>query len=230
MNCTSVLATFNSSSGIANGANGSASVPGGTFPSDGTYYWQAKATDNTSAASAFSSSRALVIDTTAPAFDSATVDGSTLVVTLDEPLNSGSTPAGSAFVVRQNGSAQASPTGVSVSGSTVTLTLATAVRNDDTVTVAYNQPGSGRIKDVAGNDAATFSAQAVTNNTASVAPDVPKPRPPRRRRVARDAHPVAARVLQRHGHEQHRPDHVPRLRRSPTARAYSRSSRRRPGS
>ena len=171
--CSTVLATFSSSTGIANGANGSASVPGGTFPSDGTYYWQAKATDNTSASSAFSSSRAIVIDTTAPSFTSATANGSTLTVTLDEPLNPGSTPAGSAFVVKQNGTTQSSPTGVSVSGSTVTLTLATAVKNDDVVTVAYNQPGSGRIQDVAGNDAATFGAQAVTNNTASVAPNTP---------------------------------------------------------
>ena len=171
--CSTVLATFSSSTGIANGANGSASVPGGTFPSDGTYYWQAKATDNTSASSAFSSSRAIVIDTTAPSFTSATVNGSTLTVTLDESLNPGSTPAGSAFVVKQNGTTQSSPTGVSISGSTVTLTLATAVKNDDVVTVAYNQPGSGRIKDVAGNDASTFGAQAVTNNTASVAPNTP---------------------------------------------------------
>ncbi len=63
--CSNVLATFSSGAGIANGANGSASVPGGTITSDGTYYWQAKATDNTTAASAFSSSRSFVVDTTA---------------------------------------------------------------------------------------------------------------------------------------------------------------------
>ena len=171
--CSNVLATFSSGAGIANGANGSASVPGGTITSDGTYYWQAKATDNTTAASAFSSSRSFVVDTTAPVFASANVDGSSLAVVFDEPLNGSSTPAGSAFTVRVNGSAQADPTNVSVAGSTVTLTLAAAVHNDDAVTVAYAQPGSGRVKDVAGNDAASFSAQSATNNTVSVAPDVP---------------------------------------------------------
>ncbi|MHB8643094.1 MAG: OmpL47-type beta-barrel domain-containing protein [Gaiellaceae bacterium] len=171
--CSSVLATFSSASGIANGANGSATVPGGTIASDGTYYWHAKATDNTSAASAYSTSRAFVVDTTPPTFSSASVDTSSLAVVFGEPLDNTSIPAGSAFTVRVNGSAQAAPTNVSLSGSAVTLTLAAAVHNEDVVTVAYTQPATGRIKDVAGNDAASFSAQAVTNNTVSVAPNVP---------------------------------------------------------
>ena len=45
--CTAIgdpLATFDSASGIVNGANGSANAPSGL--SDGTYFWQARATDD----------------------------------------------------------------------------------------------------------------------------------------------------------------------------------------
>src|SRR5207249_6855535 len=64
--CTTVLSTFNSPAGIVNGANGSASVPGGDLTTDGTYYWQAQAMDNHSVTSSFSSSRSFIADTTAP--------------------------------------------------------------------------------------------------------------------------------------------------------------------
>ena len=43
----------------------------------------------------------------------------------------------------------------------------------DTVTVAYTQPGSNRLRDVAVNNTATFGAQSATNNTLGVNPDVP---------------------------------------------------------
>ena len=54
---------------------------------------------------------------------------------------------------------------VGVSGSSVTLTLAAPVISADTVTVAYTAPGSNPIQDLATNDAASFAAAAVTNNT-----------------------------------------------------------------
>ena len=44
--------------------------------------------------------------------------------------------------------------GVRVAGSTVTLTLATAVEANQAVTLAYNTPGTNPIQDTAGNDAA----------------------------------------------------------------------------
>jgi uncharacterized repeat protein (TIGR02059 family) len=171
--CASVLATFSSASGIANGANGSASVPGGTVTTDGTYHWRAKATDNTTATSPYSATRSLVVDTTAPTFSSADVSGTTLMMTMNEPLDSASTPAASAFTVARNGTAMADPTNVSISGSTLTLTLAATVRNGDAVTVAYVQPGANRLRDIAGNDSASFGAQAAANSTPSLAPDVP---------------------------------------------------------
>ena len=57
---------------------------------------------------------------------------------------------------------------VAVSGSGVTLTLAEAVRNGETVTVAYTAPGTGaKLQDAdnAKNPVPDFTAQAVTNNT-----------------------------------------------------------------
>ncbi|MCW8167548.1 hypothetical protein D8B22_22785, partial [Verminephrobacter aporrectodeae subsp. tuberculatae] len=57
---------------------------------------------------------------------------------------------------------------VSVSGKTVTLTLSRTVTNaETTVTVSYTKPTSGNnvIQDAASNDAVSFSAKPVTNNT-----------------------------------------------------------------
>ena len=55
------------------------------------------------------------------------------------------------------------------SGSTVELTLANAVKNDQAVTVAYADPSNGNdsnaVQDSQGNDAASLSSTAVTNNS-----------------------------------------------------------------
>ena len=103
------------------------------------------------------------MDATPPTLSGATVNGSTLVLTYNEPLDGGSTPAAGDFVVTAAGSA-ITVNGVSVAGSTVTLTLATAVEANQAVTLAYT-PGANPTQDAAGTDAATFSRQPVTNNT-----------------------------------------------------------------
>jgi uncharacterized repeat protein (TIGR02059 family) len=58
---------------------------------------------------------------------------------------------------------------VNAAAKTVTLTLGTAVANGETVTVSYTDPTAGNdtnaIQDGAGNDAATITTKAVTNNT-----------------------------------------------------------------
>ena len=66
------------------------------------------------------------------------------------------------------GSAGRGVDGVAVSGSEVTLTLASAVAFGDTVTVNYTAPSeesSTGILDSAGNAAPSFSGQAVANDT-----------------------------------------------------------------
>ena len=79
------------------------------------------------------------VDGERPTPDSAAVDGSTLTLTYSESLDGDSEPPASAFSVSVAGATRA-VSGVSVSGGSVTLTLATAVTADDTVTVSYTPP------------------------------------------------------------------------------------------
>jgi Ca2+-binding RTX toxin-like protein len=110
-------------------------------------------------------------DTTAPAFASATVNGTSLVMTYTEAttLDAVNKALPAAFTVLGN---TVSAVAVDAALKTVTLTLGTAVVSGTTVTVGYTDPTTGNdiaaIQDAAGNDAATITAQSVTNNTAVV--------------------------------------------------------------
>ena len=108
-------------------------------------------------------------DGPAPALSSATVDGTMLTLTFSEALDEDSAPAAGAFAVSVGGRARG-VSGVSVSGSAVVLTLASAVTAGEAVTVGYTVPTTAaapRIEDEAGNDAAAFSGEAVTNSTSA---------------------------------------------------------------
>ena len=100
----------------------------------------------------------------APAPESATVDGTTLVLTHAEDLDTTSTPA-DAYTVKVNGSDGPDVTDVSVGTRTVTLTLAMAVTAADIVTVKYDVPTSNRLRDASDLDAPAFDNFPVTNNT-----------------------------------------------------------------
>ena len=109
------------------------------------------------------------LDTTTPTFHSAAVNGSTLTVTFDENLDKGS-PAGGAFVVSatpQGGTTRTIPgTGAAaIAGDRATVTLAEAVAQGETVVVSYARPAVNPVRDVAGNDAASFTPEPVTNVT-----------------------------------------------------------------
>ena len=108
-------------------------------------------------------------ETTPPDLSTATVDGTTLTLTYDEALDEASGLAADAFSVTVGGLERAVD-GVSVSGSSVILTLGSAVASGATVTVtvSYTVPtdaAAPRIQDEAGNPAASFSDQDVENNT-----------------------------------------------------------------
>ena len=64
-------------------------------------------------------------------------------------------------------------TGVSVDETKVLLTLASAVRAGETVTVSYTVPGTNPLRDEASNPAAPFADYAVTNIVPATAPDAP---------------------------------------------------------
>ena len=106
-----------------------------------------------------------VIDTIAPALRTATVDGTSLVLTYDEPLDEDVAPAVSAYAVTVGSNTAAPPSAVAVAGSAVTLTLATGAAAGDTVTLGYTRPPADPLQDLAGNDAAALSGRAVANYT-----------------------------------------------------------------
>ena len=112
----------------------------------------------------------LTPDETAPTVTGAEVAldaPKSLAITFNEALDTTSVPAASAFTVKVDGTAEATPTNVSISGAVVTLTLATALDAGQTnVTVDYTNPGTSNnpLKDAADNEVATFTNQAVTNN------------------------------------------------------------------
>jgi hypothetical protein len=167
---------FSSAPGIANDTSGSASVPGAANLANGTYYWRAKGTDTSSAASSYSGTRSFVVDTTAPTITSAAVaaNGTTVTVTWSETLDGSQAVAGSAFAV--NGIAGTGTVSYPSANQTQ-FALASAVHHLDVLSLAYTKPSSDpMVRDAAiptGNPAASASGIAVTNNTANIAPSTP---------------------------------------------------------
>ena len=138
------------------------------------------------------------VDGVRPSFLSAAVDGSSLTLTYGEALDGGSRPAAVDFTVEVDGSGR-SVTGVSLSGSEVTLFLNPAVEHQDTgIRVSYTA-GTNPIRDAVGNQARGLSNRSVTNTTGApnTAPeitspssfDVPENQSMARRLAARDADP-----------------------------------------
>ncbi|MCW8209121.1 hypothetical protein D8B24_19335, partial [Verminephrobacter aporrectodeae subsp. tuberculatae] len=109
-------------------------------------------------------------DTTPPAFSSAAVNGSQLVITYTEAntLDAAALAGSAGFTVSSSTGTAITVSSAVVNGAakTVTLTLSRAVTPTETVKVNYTKPASGAVvQDAAGNDAVSFSDQAVTNNT-----------------------------------------------------------------
>ena len=94
-----------------------------------------------------------------PGLESATVEGTSLVLTYTEDLDASSVPLPGAYSVTVDGTA-AAPSSVSVSGKTVTLTLAEAVTAGRSATVTYT-PGSNPVQDGSGLDALPVTGEEV---------------------------------------------------------------------
>ena len=99
-----------------------------------------------------------------PLLESATVGETSLVLTYAEDLDTGSVPAASAYTVTVDGTA-VTVSSVAISGNKVTLTLATAVTQGQTVTVSYTPPASGAVRDVS-----DIEAPGLTNHPVVVDP------------------------------------------------------------
>ena len=98
-----------------------------------------------------------------PRLAAATADGPFLTLTYNEPLNATSEPAPGDFSVRVE-NASVTVTEVSISGSEVVLTLASAVKPSDGVSVSYT-PGTNPIQNTVGTVAAPLANLPVKNDT-----------------------------------------------------------------
>ena len=129
-------------------------------------------------------------DTTGPTAESATVNGTELVITFNEPLGAAASLASSAFSGKKTPEGDSETAlsftsdAPSIVGNTVTLTLATGssvVATDEDVKVTYTKPMSGtanKVVDKFGNEAATFTDEAVGNLLADmVSPTLATPTP-----------------------------------------------------
>ena len=168
---------FGSWEDIADSAEGEAnatSYPVASLANDTAYTFevQARNAEGASGPSNQASATPVAGDTTAPVLMSATTIALELALTYDEDLDADSEPAPSAFSVAVDGASRA-VTGVSASSTKVLLTLASAVRAGDTVTVSYTVPANNPLRDEARNPAASFADHPVTNETPATAPDAP---------------------------------------------------------
>ena len=113
-------------------------------------------------------------DDTAPALTGASTPSNTeVLLSCDEALDSSSIPDKSAFTVEVGGIVRP-VSSVAMSGDMgLTLTLDSAFRPGDTLTVSYEPPATDPIQDEAGNDASSFTGKAVSNDLAPTAPDAP---------------------------------------------------------
>ena len=106
------------------------------------------------------------LDTQAPGFTGGSVNTSSptqLTLNFDESID-GTGVVAASFAVLVAGTNRAI-TGISISGTTITLTLSSAVTTGQTVDFTYTSPGdSTSIKDAAGNKTATITSTRLTNN------------------------------------------------------------------
>ena len=138
-------------------STGTWSVEHANMPSlaDGRYTVAVNFSGDGGYSKTITNAKPVVVDTTDPTISQAATDGTTVTVTMDEYLNSTSTPDASAFSVSGN-----TVDAVAIDGQKVVLTVASAIGDgdDDTVTFAYTKPSSGSVlEDTVSNDAVSLN-------------------------------------------------------------------------
>ncbi len=104
-----------------------------------------------------------LVNRTAPSPWTATVNRTTLTLTFDNALDGNAEPAANTFTVEVANQAR-DVTDVDVSGTTVTLTLASTVTTGQAVRVRYERPATGlQLQDGAGNAVKPFDFMSVNN-------------------------------------------------------------------
>ena len=99
----------------------------------------------------------------------AVVNGTTLTLTYDVPLDGSSTPEAGDFTVAGGDQAR-TVARVAVRGATVELTLDSEAEHGETGILVSYTPGTNRIRDAAGNEAEGLSRVPVTNETPDTTP------------------------------------------------------------
>jgi uncharacterized repeat protein (TIGR02059 family) len=88
---------------------------------------------------------------------------SVLVLTYDLSLESSKIPAAASFSLTVNGSSRP-VSSVAITSNKVQLTLPTAIKYGDVITVSYTKPTTNPLQTTAGGIAVSFSSKATTNN------------------------------------------------------------------
>jgi len=102
-------------------------------------------------------------DTVQPTVTGASASNSAVSLEYSEELDTGSVPSASRFAVQTSDRRQLQVSGTSVSGRTVTLTMAAPLQPGQTLTVSYDAGAGGQpVKDKSGNAAAAMSGRSVT--------------------------------------------------------------------
>ena len=113
-----------------------------------------------------------IVDETAPTLsETSTPSNTEVLLTYNEPLDPDSIPAASAFTVKVGGTSRTISTAAASGASGIVLTLSTAFRPGDTLTVSYTVPTLNPIQDIADNDAAALTDEAVSNTLPATAPE-----------------------------------------------------------
>ena len=140
------------------------------------------------------------VDADPPGVKSVTMQETTLRLLYDEALDPASRPAASAYTLAPGGN----PTMVAISGSTVTLTFASAPAEGATVTLAYAAPALNPVKDAAGNPAPAFTGLTVVRGPVVIRIDVgPTPTPNLAKRYGYTKAQLSSNVLGLRGYKLH---------------------------
>jgi hypothetical protein len=163
--------------GVANVSNGN---PIGAYdPGDGNFYViflgsQRQGGTETANIVYATSDTIAGTDTLPPTVDSATVNtaGDQVTVRFDDSL-AGTTAAADWTVRDETNAEDETINSASISGTDVILSLGSTIFDSETVTVDYD--GTSDLKDSAGNQVASFTDQAVTNNSTQTGGDTTAP-------------------------------------------------------
>mgnify|MGYP003634062138 CR=1 FL=1 len=137
-----------------------------------TYYYVVATVDAVGNTSSNSSETSFTADSIIPVLQSATAEGTMLVLDYNEPLESSPVPSNGDFVVKVNNLTR-NVASVAISNDSVKITLSSTIIIGDNIQVSYTA-GTNPIQDISGNDAVNLTNQTVTNNTPdNTAPPAP---------------------------------------------------------